>query len=230
MCDPLNKLGDIALSPCGMIANTFFNDVIEFTSTTDANSELQMIEDGIAWQSDLEFKFHQPEGFKHEQCDDCDDCECTMPDWSCKEKYQDKKTGKCSRYFYPNDNTTQYLYETYPMISPLEGVTNEHFVVWMRIAAQPKFRKLYGFFDKDIAAGQTLSFTVQPNWIVKTFRGSKTLMITTTSVFGGKNLQFGNSFIVVGGFCGICAFFFAMKHTFKPRRLADDKYLKYKVE
>lgn len=44
-------------------------------------------------------------------------------------------TGKGSYigYYYPQDPSTQYLYESYPgIISPLEGVTNEHFIVWMR--------------------------------------------------------------------------------------------------
>jgi hypothetical protein len=36
-------------------------------------------------------------------------------------------------YWYPSDDTIQYLYESYPdNISPIQGVENEHFMVWMR--------------------------------------------------------------------------------------------------
>ncbi len=230
-CQPLTKLGNLTLNPCGLIANTFFNDIFEFKPTDEqTQANLEMIEDGISWQSDGEYMFRQPHGFKYEECSDCDDCDCSGDDWSCEEKWTDPKTGTCYRYFYPNDDTTHYLYETYPMISPIKGVTDEHFIVWMRIAAFPHFRKLYGYFDTDIKAGQTLEFQVTANWDVKSFKGGKSLVLSTTSAFGGKNLQFGNCFIGLGGFFIIFAIFFSIKHIFKPRKIADPKYLKYKVE
>jgi hypothetical protein len=204
--------------------------VFEFKPTDSQIADnFAMIEEGIAWGTDLEYKYKQPDGFVYEECD-CDDCDCDGSEWSCEEKYVDPKTNKCYRYFYPNDDTTQYLYETYPMISPIEGVENEHFVVWMRIATFANFRKLYGFFDRDIKAGETLTFDVTANWDVRSFRGAKSLVITTTSTFGVKNKQFGNCFIGLGGIFLIVSIFFTVKQIFRPRRLADIKYLKYKVE
>jgi len=232
-CNPLLKLGNMTLNPCGLIANTFFNDIINFVpnASSENQKDLQMLEKGIAWQTDLRYKFKRPMGFNSMQCDDCDDCECTSPEWSCTERWKDPNDGKCYKYYYPNDSTTQYLHETYPdIISPLEGVRNEHFVVWMRIATQAKFRKLYGYFEEGIKKGETLTFEVVNNWDVKRFKGSKSLVVTTTSAFGGKNPSLGNSFIVVGVFCAIAGTFFSLKHLIKPRKLADDKYLKYKVE
>lgn len=188
-----------------------------------------MTEDGIAWNSDLDFKFSQPDGFKFEPCDDCNDCVCESPEWSCTEKHVDSD-GNCYKYFYPNDDTTQYLHETYNSISPIVGVTDEHFIVWMRIAAHPTFRKLYGYFENGFKAGDTVTFEIENNWIVDSFKGSKSLVITTTSAFGGKSDQLGGCFIGVGGICLLAGVFFALKHSFKPRKLADEKYLKYKVE
>lgn len=229
-CNPLNVLGNITLNPCGLIANTFFNDVVTFAPNNEqSTNNVQMIEDGIAWQSDLEYRFRQPDGFKSEECD-CASCVCELPDWSCNQPYVDPKDNKCYRYFYPNDDTTQYLYETYPMISPIKGVTDEHFVVWMRVASFPKFRKLYGYFENDFKEGDSVSFRIENNWQVKRFKGSKSLVITTTSRFGGKSGSLGDCFIVIGGCCLIAAAFFAVKHILKPRRLGDEKYLKYKVE
>lgn len=55
---------------------------------------------------------------------------------------------------------TQYLYETYPeVVSPIEGVLNEHFIVWMRTAGLPRFRKLYGKIEEQIEP-QTLTFDI----------------------------------------------------------------------
>jgi LEM3 (ligand-effect modulator 3) family / CDC50 family len=41
--------------------------------------------------------------------------------------------------------TSQYLHESFPeVISPLDGVKDEHFIVWMRVAGLRQFRKPYG--------------------------------------------------------------------------------------
>jgi LEM3 (ligand-effect modulator 3) family / CDC50 family len=230
-CEPLNRLGNITLNPCGLIANTMFNDDFELVSGNDVNgARLQMIETGIAWQSDIEYTFAQPNGFDFSECEACDDSCCREGD-SCTVPYLDRKTEKCYRYFYPQDNTTQYLYETYPnVISPIEGVMNEHFIVWMRVAAQPDFRKLYGWIDQPIVENETLTFRISSNYVVTRFRGSKTLIVSTTSIFGGRNPYFAPVFIWVGIFCFVAGTFFTLKHTLRPRKLADPSYLHYKED
>jgi hypothetical protein len=234
-CEPLNKLGNITIHPCGLIANTFFNDNFELMSGRDAyGAPLMMREDGIAWQSDVEFAFAQPHGFESSDClpGACDATCCNATD-SCIDglPYVDPKTGRCQRYYYPLDDTTQYLYETYPnVINPIEGVTNEHFIVWMRIAAQPNFRKLYGWIDQPILQGETLTFQINSNFVITRFKGSKALVISTTSIFGGRNPYLGPVFMWVGVFCFIAGTFFTLKQTLRPRKLADPAYLRYKEE
>ena len=112
-CEPLNKLGNKTLNPCGLFANTFFNDIIQLVDSTDLETGevLQMQEEGIAWKSELEYRFLQPQGFHYSQCASCDDCSCDGDEWSCKEPWRDPKDGLCYRYFYPDDENVQYLYE-----------------------------------------------------------------------------------------------------------------------
>ena len=241
-CRPLatlsNETTTVTLNPCGLVANTLFNDVFALSTDPDmaaADADgvpLAMLEEGIAWQSDLEFKFRQPDGFRQEQCGSCGDanCTCAAEDWSCTDPYQDQD-GNCFLYYYPNDDTTQYLYETYPMVvSPLDGVLNEHFIVWMRTAALPTFRKLYGWFDQPIAAGTKLTFEVEANWEVASFRGLKALVVSNNNAFGGKNEALGRHFLIVGVMCLGFAAFFWLKHTFRRRNLADQNYLHFKEE
>lgn len=237
-CAPLNKLGNVTLNPCGLRANTLFNDVWRLLEVEKKNenekkeeedSTIMMREDGIAFRSDAEYRYGQPIGFRSEQCTSCKDekCSCNSEEWSCKEPYVDNE-GNCHLYFYPDDNTTQYLYETYPMVvNPLEGVTNEHFMVWMRIALLPNFQKLYGWIDRPIAQGTKLTFEIQANWEVQSFRGSKTLVVTTNNALGGKNNFLGPTFYVTGYACLVLGVLFALKQFCRPRMLADERYLEY---
>ena len=233
-CKPLSKLGNQTLNPCGLIANTFFND--QFTllpgSTDENGDEYIMREDGISWQSDREYRFAQPNDFQMELCptDMCNSTCCEQFEFSCSEPAISKKDGNCYAYHYPDEETTRYLYETYPQISPLDGVTDEHFIVWMRVATRPNFRKLYGYIEQKIPEGTTLEFQVNANYVVESFRGSKALILTTNNIFGGKNDVVGITFYAIGFCCLATGLFFAAKHWFRPRKLADPKYLHYKED
>ena len=116
------------------------------------------------------------------------------------------------------------------IIDPIRGVENEHFIVWMRIAATSKFRKLYGWVDRPIEKGEVLSFRIRANWDVKSFKGSKALVVTTTGMFGGKNPMFGMTFLCVGGVCACLGLFFGLKLYLHPRKIAHPKYLAYKED
>jgi len=234
-CRPLNRLGNITLNPCGLIANTFFNDIISLDpGAVDTNGDnITMIEEGIAWQSDIQYRFAMPEGFNMTECPEnqCDASCCEDNGYSCETPAISKEDGLCYAYDYPEDDTTQYLYETYPkIISPLEHVTNEHFIVWMRVATRPDFRKLYGWIDQTVPSGTELSFTINLNYVVESFGGSKAIVISTTSIVGGKNPYLGKTFYVIGYFFLACGIFFAIKHWFRPRKIADRKYLQYKED
>jgi hypothetical protein len=89
-------------------------------------------------------------------------------------------------------------------------VTNEHFIVWMRTAGLPNFRKLWGRIDTTIPAG-TYSINITNNYPVSTFSGAKYFVLSTTGPFGGKNLFLEIAYFVVGGVCLLVAGFFLLK-------------------
>jgi hypothetical protein len=141
----------------------------------------------------------------------------------------DSAADKCLAYKYPDDATVMYLYESYSkIVKASEGVKNEHFIVWMRTAGLPTFRKLYGKISTDLKKGDVVSFSVNNNFNVDSFSGKKSLVISTVSWFGGKNPFLGQSYIVVGAICIALAVVFGVKHMVSPRKLGDTKYLVWK--
>lgn len=53
ICSPLEKVGDFELNPCGLVANSLFNDVIVVGSAPEPFDPLSpsdyMDESGISW-------------------------------------------------------------------------------------------------------------------------------------------------------------------------------------
>jgi len=107
------------------------------------------------------------------------------------------------------------------------GVRTESFIVWMRTAALPNFRKLYGRlntpggFKKD----DKLTFRIIPNFLVSSFDGKKGLVLGTASPLGMKNFVLGTAYLVVGGLALVLGVGFLIKLKLNPRKLGDPKYL-----
>jgi hypothetical protein len=225
-CEPLIKNGSMLRNPCGLIAASYFNDVITLQNTFQGVGK-SLDESDIAWESDIDEKFKQPSGFKYkdvtaETTRSAADCQTY---WNMDNYYVDGSTYYC--YEYPNDDTTQYLYEMFPQISPILGVTDEHFIVWMRTAALPKFRKLYGKIDADFKKGNKLEFSIVSNFEVSSYDASKSLVLSMVGEFGGKNASLGTAYIVVGAISLVLGIAFFVKHIFFPRTTQDAGSLKW---
>lgn len=182
------------LWPCGLIAGSFFNDVFKSNQTG-------WTEKGIAWKSDLEKKFINPTG------------------------WDDGGIDKSSASVY------QYLHQRYPRFNELtggsletDGVENEHFIVWMRTAGLPTFRKLYAIVEGGLEKGK-FDIEVHSNFHVKSFSGNKKLIVSTVSWLGGKNYFLGVAYLVVGIISLLLALAFGIKHRMNPRKLGDSEYL-----
>jgi hypothetical protein len=190
---------------------------------------LTLDETDISWETDRKYKFLQPDAFKYQAVANASS-PCTLADVpasQCK-SYYDSSSKTYYKYYYPDDATTQYLYETYPdQISPIDGVTDEHFIVWMRTAGLPTFRKLYGKIDEDFSKGQTIIFEVITNFEVNSFSGSKALVISTIGNLGGSNPYLGVAYIVVGILCLFFGLLFLIKYLMSPRELGDKKLLNW---
>lgn len=93
---------------------------------------------------------------------------------------------------------------------------NEHFIVWMRTAGLPTFKKLYAKIDADLPKG-TYTIEVADNFRVERFSGTKAIVLSTVSWLGGKNTFLGGAYLAVGILCLILAGGFLIKHKVSPR-------------
>jgi len=109
----------------------------------------------------------------------------------------------------------------------LPPVDDEDFIVWMRTAGLPTFKKLYRKINKDLKAGDIVGVDVFNYYPVHQFSGEKYIVLSTTSWLGGKNSFLGWAYIVVGIVCGVLALAFGIKHLVSPRPLGDMKYFNW---
>jgi hypothetical protein len=106
-------------------------------------------------------------------------------------------------------------------------VNDEAFQVWMRLAGLPIFSKL-AQRNNSVAMGKgPYSLNISMHFPVTEYGGTKSIIISTRSVIGGKNNFLGIAYIVVGGLCILLGAIFTVTHLIKPRKLGDHTYLSW---
>lgn len=112
-----------------------------------------------------------------------------------------------------------------PGIRIIPDFEDEDFIVWMRTAALPTFKKLYRIIRQPLRG--TYTAQVYNNFPVAAFDGTKSIVITELSWLGGKNPFLGIAYIVTGSVCVLLGFVFLIKHKISGRRLGDTSYLEW---
>jgi hypothetical protein len=113
-----------------------------------------------------------------------------------------------------------------PGIRVIPDFEDEDFIVWMRTAGLPDFKKLYRIINQPLEVGEYTIIAVS-NYPVDSFDGKKHVVLSTTSWIGGKNPFLGYAYIVVGAICLVQGLIFLIKHKVAPRKLGDTKYLEW---
>ncbi|KAK2840009.1 hypothetical protein Q5P01_013749 [Channa striata] len=182
-CEPFAKdQNGLPVAPCGAIANSIFND--SFTLTYHRSSgnpvRVSMLRQGITWYTDKNIKYRNP----------------TVANLTLAEVFEG--TAKPKYWQKP-------VYELDPHEPKNNGFINDDLIIWMRGAAFPNFKKLYGVlyrgnepFTNGLPAGN-YSIEISYNFPVQYFRGRKEVVLTTLTWFGGQNYFLPIAYLVTSG-------------------------------
>ena len=198
-CDPLSGPDNSSrvYYPCGLIGNSFFSDKYSPMKNLKTGREVEFIPKGITWSADS--NLFKPSSYRLDQI-------APPPYW----------IKGFPELIDSNGN--------YKFVPPLWK--DERFQVWMRAAAMPTFRKLYGKYEFDIEPG-VYEIEIRSNYNVSDYNGTKSVVISTSSWIGGKNRFLGIAYLVIGGLCVVAGLLFLMKHMIFPRRMGDYRYLSW---
>ena len=105
---------------------------------------------------------------------------------------------------------------------------DEHFIVWMRTAALPKFRKLWGIIRSDVPMGTEFVVQILNRYNTYRFGGKKSVVLSTTSWLGGKNNFLGIAYVIAGSTSLFAAIVFFMLHISFRRPLGSEDYLSWR--
>ncbi|KAL6934891.1 related to Cell division control protein 50 [Hanseniaspora guilliermondii] len=196
-CKPLKEIDGKPIYPCGLIANSLFNDSIslQLSNTETKGSNYQFSSKDIAWKSDRKI-------YKKTKYNPADIV--PPPNWA--KKYPDG---------YNDDN----LFD----ISEYEDL-----LVWMRTAGMPSFYKLKGKNEKDDLPKGSYEISIEDNYPVHMFGGTKSIVITSSSVIGGRNISLPLMYLITAVISlSFAIIFFINIFIIKPKKasITEHSYL-----
>ncbi|ORX84228.1 Lem3/Cdc50 [Anaeromyces robustus] len=212
-CSPLDfdKKTGKQYYPCGLIANSFFSDTFSPLNKYDDNDvstgeQYIFTESGISWSSDRDkYKNIDVNSLTDDQLNSL------IPPKNWQKDFPQYKNG--------------YTRENFPKLADME-----RFQVWMRVAGLPNFRKLYGQNKIQNLYTGLYSIEIYDVYDVDGFGGTKSVIISNVSAFGGKNPFLGIGYIIIGGISLLLGIIFLIKNMINPRKLGDTNYLSYKTQ
>lgn len=192
-CTPLETYDngtDVAvLYPCGLVANSFFNDTFTAYHCPGGQppctllSGSQWDSSNIAWKSDRDKKF----------------------------KARALRDGET---------------RVGPGNFTLPNVDDEDFIVWMRSAGLPTFRKLYRFVDRSFSKGDTINVSISNNFPVSAFGGTKSIVVEEINWMQGRNSFLGAMYLFMASVCLVVAVAAVVVQKRYPRKLGDPRLVK----
>lgn len=118
-----------------------------------------------------------------------------------------------------------------PLINRLRGGSNittlvkkdQHFIIWMRLAPLPSFRKLWGIInDQELLPGDQLQLTVTNRYNSFGFDGKKSIVVSSATWLGSRNPFMGIVFLITGClFVTAGVMYLVVAVWIRPRKFGD---------
>ena len=241
-CDPTDP-GCEYLFPCGLVSNTMFNDTFELITQSSSSSctcatasadqipdkfdcnecqtwpksSVSLRTDSIYWSSDDDF-------FKAYVDVGADRSYLSI-------LHTHTHTHNTNRYDgYGSETNVSYLSETYSSTlidtSKQNGMRDPRYLVWMRPAAQPDFKKIYAKIDEDIPANSEVTFTVTSRFPAFFYGGSKHIILASVNWQGpSKSYIMAWIFLGFGIYTVTMSLAIAYKIASCPRKPGTEGYV-----
>ncbi|KAG5417640.1 LEM3 [Candida metapsilosis] len=200
-CEPLSERDGKRIYPCGLIANSLFNDTystaFEAVNGTSPEKTVYLTANGTNWSTD-------------------------------KNRY--KKTQYSYKDIVPPPNWYKMFPDGYNETNVPDISTWPQFQNWMRPSALATFNKLALRNDTASLQNGTYQINVGLHFPVLPYKGGKYIYISQRSVIGGKNDFLGIAWMVGGGICFILGLTLLVINFIKPRKTGDVNLLSWNQE
>lgn len=223
------------INPCGLVAWSVFNDSFAMRRP-NGGAPVPLDQTDIAWRTDREHKYANNRNgstgqnfppFAHERTRTCAELPTAALVAACVAA-DVPHAGWCFE-------GSGYCAE------------DQHFMVWMRAAGLPNFRKLFAVINEPLAvgtytvsvsngfdgpAGLTNAATGLPQpflYPVSTFGGTKAFVLSTSSWIGGKNPFLGYAYVFAGVVFLVLALTFWLKYRAAPAEPGQPPYKAWPV-
>lgn len=240
----------VYMYPCGLVAYSAFNDTLKIREK-DSGKYVMWNEGSscpffpgaesepcptnptnIAWKSDVDKKYKEPTvNWIKKNCKYIGGQDFMTSGWvdPALKEVKMKPAGACGAPMCGMRVLKDDGAENTGIYNCWHNVTDQDFIVWMRVAALPSFKKLY----RKIPAGALKKNTkyelvVHNRFPVHSFKGNKHFVLSTTSWLGGQNFFLGYAYLIVGAICVALSLGFLAKQLVSPRKMGDPKYLNFK--
>ncbi|KAM6162763.1 cell cycle control protein 50C-like [Erethizon dorsatum] len=198
-CAPFKVSHDgTPIAPCGAIANSMFNDtiILSYKLNSSIHITVPMLKNGLTWWTDKYVKFQNP-SFHN---------------------LSSKFAGSTKPPYWPKP-----VYDLDRNNPDNNGFLNDDFIVWMRTAAFPTFKKLYrrlyriNYFTEGLPAGN-YSFNISYNFPVTRFQGEKSVVLSTLTWCGGGGFFLGVAYTVTGALTWLASFALMAIHLTRKKK------------
>lgn len=205
-CTEPNERNGKAIAPCGAIARSFFNDTMTLWSN---NSAVPLSAKGIAISGDSLAKYRNPVPKN--------DLETAFADTIRPINWQFMGAEDISVSTF-GDEDVGY------------GFENQDWMVWMRVAALPNFKKLYRkvvkpFAEDTVFRAGKYSVRIVYNYPATEMGATKQVHLQETSRLGGKATNIGIIYLCTGCVLGAIAIALFVLHYTKGRAMGDQTFL-----